>query len=143
MDTRSSAGTAAMLCVGGCLLFALGWLLGGGIALTRGEPDRALATQAKGVQTDVVKLQKQVKTLQAQQSRLAGELDEVQRQTREIRELKKSIDALQRDLKRVEQDRIPNPLSGPAGAVRDAADKMRGVLDTVTGATPSPSPSPP
>jgi hypothetical protein len=142
MDIRSSAPMAAMLCIGGCLLFAAGWLLGGGLALTRGEPDRGLSTQTKGLQGDVVKLQKQVKALQSQQSRLADELDTAKGQTRDVRELKKSIEALKKDLQRVERDRIPNPLSGPAGAVRDAADRMRGVIDNVTGATPSPSPSP-
>lgn len=120
----------------------MGWLLGGGLALTRGEPDRALSTQTKGVQSDVAKLQKQVKALQSQQSRLADDLETAKSQARDVRELRKSIEALKRDLKRVEQDRIPNPLAGPAGAVRDAADRMRGVIDNVTGATPSPSPSP-
>ena len=131
-----------MLCVGGCLLFALGWLLGGGLALTRGEPNRGLSAMAQGLQSDVGKLQKQVKTLQSQQSRLSGELDAAKGQARDTRELKKSIEALKKDLLRVERDRIPNPLAGPAGAVRDAADKVKGVLDNVTGATPVPSPTP-
>lgn len=142
MNLRSSASVAALLCVGGCLLFALGWLLGGGLALTRGEPNRGLSTQTKGLQGEVAKLQKQVRALQVQQSRLSGELDDAQKSARDVRDLRKSVEGLKKDLARVERERIPNPLAGPVGAVRDAADKMKGAIDAVTGASPSPSPTP-
>ena len=142
MNLRSSASIAALLCVGGCLLFALGWLLGGGLALTRGEPNRGLSTQTKGLQGDTLKLQKQVRALQVQQSRLSDELDDAKKSARDVRDLRKSVEGLKKDLARVERERIPNPLSGPVGAVRDAADKMKGAIDAVTGASPSPSPTP-
>ena len=140
MKPTSSSTTAALLCVGGCLLFALGWLLGGGVALTRGEPDRRAQIQTRGLQDEVVKLEKQTKALQSQQTRLADEVRESKVRASEVRDLRRSVERLKSVLTRVERDRIPNPLSGPASAVRDAADKMKGVLDTVTGASPSPSP---
>ena len=143
MKLSPSSTKAALLCVGGCLLFSLGWLLGGGIALTRGEPDRRAATQTKGLLDEIARLQKQLKNLQGQQTRLADDLREARVRASDVRELKQSVQALKKDLQRVERDRIPNPLAGPASAVRDAADKVKGVLDSVTASpTPSPAPSP-
>jgi uncharacterized protein YlxW (UPF0749 family) len=126
METRASL----LLIVGGCVLFALGWLLGGGMAISRGEPARA---ESKAASSEIAKLKKQVQNLQTQQTRLAEELDEARGSQRTIRRLKDDVEALQSEVAKLKQ--APrNPLSGPMGVIK-------GIADAVTG-TPSPSPDP-
>jgi chromosome segregation ATPase len=126
METRGGI----LLSVGGCLLFALGWLLGGGMSISRGEPARA---ESRAAADEIQKLKKQVVNLQSQQTRLARELDETQTSQRTIRRLKDDIEALQAEVTKLKQ--APrNPLSGPMGVIKDIANVVTG--------TPSPSPEP-
>ncbi len=128
METRESI----LLIVGGCLLFALGWLLGGGMAISRGEPARA---ESRAAATEITKLKKQIQNLQGQQTRLAKELDEAQTSQRTLRELRKELQTVQGEIVKMKREQAPrNPLSGPIGVIRGIADAVAG--------TPSPEPTP-
>ncbi|MGC4042212.1 MAG: hypothetical protein QM758_00220 [Armatimonas sp.] len=126
MQTRESI----LLVVGGCLLFATGWLLGGGMAISRGEPARV---ESRAAATDIIKLKKQIQNLQGQQTRLARELDDAQKSQRTVRELKKELETLQGEVAQLKRE-PRNPLSGPIGVIKNLADAVTG--------TPSPSPAP-
>jgi chromosome segregation ATPase len=135
MDTRSGPYGNILLTLGGCLLFTLGWLLGGGMAISRGEPARA-ASKATGA--EVAKLKKQIQNLQAQQSRLAEELDQAQTSRRSVRKLTEEVESLQSEVSKLKRETLKNPLTNPAGVIKNLADAVTGSPSP----TPNPSPTP-
>ncbi len=135
MDVRSGPYGNILLLLGGCLLFAMGWLLGGGMAISRGEPARA---ESKATVAELTKLKKQIQNLQSQQSRLAEKLDEAQTSRRSIRKLTEELESLQSDVSKLKRETLKNPLTSPAGALKNIADAITGT----PGPTPSPSPIP-
>jgi chromosome segregation ATPase len=130
MDTRTGSYSIYLLPLGGCLLFAFGWLLGGGMAVTRGEPGRA---ESRATSAEIAKLKKQLVNLQSQQSRLARELDEAQTSRRKLRDLEDELATLRSDLTKLKKE-SRNPLNGPIGVIKDIANAVS--------ATPTPEPSP-
>jgi chromosome segregation ATPase len=132
MDSRFAPYGNILLVIGGCLLFALGWLLGGGMAISRGEPLRA---ESKATTTELTRLKKQVQNLQAQQSQLSDKLDEARTSRRSIKKLTEDLDALQSEVGKLRRETLKNPLTSPAGAIKNIADAL-------TAPSPSPSPSP-
>jgi chromosome segregation ATPase len=135
MDSRFAPYGNILLVIGGCLLFALGWLLGGGMAISRGEPARA---ESKATVAELAKLKKQIQNLQSQQSQLSDKLDEARTSRRSIRKLTEDLEALQGEVSKLRRETLKNPLTSPAGALKNLAD----ALANPSAPTPSPSPSP-
>jgi chromosome segregation ATPase len=135
MDTGSNRYGNILLSLGGCLLFALGWLLGGGMAISRGEPARA---ESKATVAELAKLKKQIQNLQSQQSQLSDKLDEARTSRRSIRKLTEDIESLQGEVSKLKRETLKNPLTSPAGAIKNLADAITSSPEP----TPSPSPIP-